>query len=450
MKQQKIAAGANPPKPAAHAGKPRTLGKYELREEIGRGTCGVVYHGFDPFVRRDVAIKVGLPEPPVAGQGDTVSMRHNFFNEAHAAGILQHPHIVSVFDAGVEGELSYIVMEYVPGETLRQYTRKDGKRLSVTEVVNVLFKCAQALDYAHGKGVLHRDIKPSNVMLAGDSLVKIMDFSVAEIMQGRADGETGPVVGSPLYLPPEQLRGDAPSPRGDLYSLGMVGYELLAGEPPFRGKDMQHMLNEVRTTPAPELIRKLPEAPRELCELINRLLCKNPAERPASGNELSVELLRINDALGNPAPRSSRREHRDALRRLSFFTDFSDGEIEELLGVSSIVSYQAGDTIITEGEIDNTFYIIVRGSVGVHKGGQSIQMLAEGDCFGEMGFLTKYKRTASIIAATQVMLLKVNGTLMQKVSRDCQLRYYKVFTETLVYRLCVTSAQLSALKQGKH
>ena len=445
MKQQQKAAEA----PGGAGGKPRTLGKYELRGEIGRGTCGVVYRGFDPFVRRDVAIKVGLPETAPVSPGDTVSMRHNFFNEAHAAGILQHPNIVAVFDAGVEGELSYIVMEYVAGETLRAYSRRDGKRLSVQQVVNVLFKSAQALDYAHGKGVLHRDIKPSNVMLTAEGLVKIMDFSVAEVLQARAEGEAGPVVGSPLYLPPEQLSGGQPSPRGDLYSLGMVGYELLAGEPAFRGKDMQALLQEVRGTPAPELAAKLPEAPKALCELINRLLRKNPAERPASGNELAVELLRINDALGSPQPKASRREHRDALRRLSFFEDFSDGEIEELLGVSSIVSHQAGETVISEGEIDNTFYIIVRGSVGVHKNGQSIQMLSEGDCFGEMGFLTGFKRTASIVAATQVLLLKVNGTLMQKVSKDCQLRYYKVFTETLVYRLCVTSAQLTSLKQQK-
>ncbi len=442
MKQQKKASDSGA------LSQLRALGKYELRGELGRGACGVVYRGFDPFVRRDVAVKVGLPESSVAGD-DSASLRSNFFNEAHAAGILQHPNIVSVFDAGVDGEHSYIVMEYVDGDTLKKFTRKDSQRMPTQEVVDVLFKCAKALEYAHGKGVLHRDIKPGNIMVSREGLVKIMDFSVAEMMQSRSATAAQPVVGSPLYLSPEQLAGDAPSPRSDLYALGVVGYELLAGEPPFRGKDVQQLLHEVRHTPAPELTEKLPEAPRELCELINRLLRKKPGERHADGNELAVELLRINDSLGSGKSRVSRREHRDALRRLSFFNDFNDDEIEELLSVSSIVSYQSGETIITEGEIDNTFYIIVRGSVGVHKGGQSIQMLTEGDCFGEIGFLTKYKRTASIVAATQVLLLKVNGTLMQKVSKDCQLRYYKVFTETLVYRLCMTSAQLSALKQSK-
>ncbi|HUP92924.1 MAG TPA: cyclic nucleotide-binding domain-containing protein, partial [Solimonas sp.] len=140
----------------------------------------------------------------------------------------------------------------------------------------------------------------------------------------------------------------------------------------------------------------------------------------------------------------NRRESRDSLRRLHFFNSFSDEEIDEILNASLMVTYTAGQSIIEEGDIDNAFYIIALGSADVRKGGKVLHRLDKGDCVGEIGFLTTAKRTATVVATSKVLALKINATLMDQVSRDCQLRFYKVFTETLIYRLSVTSAKLSA------
>lgn len=421
---------------------PAAIGKYEVRRELGRGSCGVVYQGFDPFVQREVAIKVSLR----SDSGENLAARPDhstFFIEARAAGMLQHAHIVSLFDAGIEGDFNYIVMEYIDGETLREYTRKDGRRLPVEQIVDLIFKCSKALDFAHKKGVLHRDIKPSNIMLSHEGVVKIMDFSVAELTQARSRSNDA-LVGSPLYMAPEQVRRQAPRPQSDLYSLGAVMYELLTGTPPFWSDDIRQLFEKIVNSPLPSLHEKRPDLPQDVCRIVERLLDKDPEQRFASGNDLAAALTRAYDSLRYTGDQLNRRENRDSLRALSFFDDFADSEIDEILGVSSMVSFAKGAIIIQEGDIDNTFYITVIGTVEVRKGGRVLQTLGKGDCFGEIGFLLKTKRTASIVARTAVVVLKVNATQMQQVSRDCQLRYYKVFTENLIYRLAITSAQLAA------
>ncbi len=415
---------------------PEKLGKYELRGEIGRGACGVVYKGFDPFVERDVAIKIAH------GDAHGVRARRNFFAEARAAGMLQHPHIVALYDAGVEGELSYIVMEYIDGETLLPMCRKGGARIPLEQVVDIVFKCARALDYSHSKGVLHRDIKPSNVMLTRDGVTKIMDFSIAEINASPDPG--GAVIGSPLYMSPEQVRREPLGPTSDLYSLGAVMFQLLTGQPPFTHQDIQQLFHAIKTQPAPLASEFRDDLPESLVDVVARLLSKFPEERFQSGAELATTLARLYERLRDSGRQISGRENRDSLRRMHFFDSFHDEEIDEILNASVMSTYAPGQTIISEGEIDSAFYLIALGSAEVRKGDKTIHRLQRGDCFGEIGFLTRTKRTASVVATDKVLTLKVNASLMEQVSTECQLKFYKVFTETLIYRLSITSAKLSA------
>ena len=424
---------------------PEQLGKYLLHKEIGRGTCGVVYRAYDPFVNRDVAIKLAMSDTAFDASSSLQENRE-FFAEAHAAGMLHHPHIVSVFDAGMEDGFSYIVMEYVDGETLSSFTRATGKNLSVNQVVDVIFKCAKALDYSHKRGVLHRDIKPSNIMLTDDGVTKIMDFSIAEILQGNARVKPENVMGSPAYMAPEQLRRQELGPAADLYSLGAVMYHLLASEPPYSATDMKGLFEKVKYEPPPRLADRRPDLPDILCSVCDRLLIKDPDLRFQSGNELALQLTRIYNKLSFADRQISRSENRDSIRSLRFFAEFEEGEIDEILTASSMLSFHAGDTIIREGDIDNAFYIIAVGRASVQKGHKEMMALGKGDVFGEIGFLTAAKRTASVVAVTEVLALKVNAVAMEQVSESCQLRYYKVFCETLIYRLSMTSAKLSAQK----
>ncbi|MGH8455730.1 MAG: serine/threonine-protein kinase [Stenotrophobium sp.] len=423
---------------------PKKIGKYQVHGEIGRGTCGVVYKGFDPFVKRDVAIKVALQAAEHrANPGDEYESA--FFTEARAAGMLQHPHIVATYDAGVEGDLNYIVMEYIDGETLQPLCRSKSARVPIEQAVDIGFKCARALDYAHSKGVLHRDIKPSNIMLTREGVPKLMDFSIAEINGGLQSASTQSVVGSPLYMSPEQVRNVTLGPACDLYALGAVLFQLLTGEPPFRAASMPALLELIRNTPAPRVESLRKDVPKPLCDLVARLLLKDPEQRFTHGRELASALTRLFDQLHAGERQVSRRESQNSISRLHFFNGFSDEELGEILNASSMLTYQPGQSIIEEGAIDHAFYIIAVGRAEVRKGGKRLHTLEKGDCFGELGFLGAARRTASVVAAAQVMALKVSATLMDQVSRDCQLRFYKVFTETLIYRLALTSAKLSSI-----
>jgi serine/threonine protein kinase len=432
------------------AAPPEKIWKYQIQGEIGRGACGVVYKGFDPFVQRDVAIKVAVPDAPALTQLAAVSLRttgaktrDSFFKEARAAGMLHHPHIVALYDAGTEGELSFLVMEYIDGETLLPLCRKKGPRAPLDQVLDIVFKCARALDFAHSKGVLHRDVKPSNIMITRDGVPKIMDFSIAEITAAPS-AVTDTVVGSPPYMSPEQIQGEPLGPASDLYSLGAVMFHLLTGEAPFVAPDTDALFDAILKKPAPRVSDFRPDIPVPVAEVVTRLLQKRPVDRYPNGQTLANVLTRLFDRLKFAEQQVSRREHRNSLRNLRFFDGFSDEEIDEILTASSMTNFRTGDTIIKEAEIDNAFFILALGTAEVRKGGNVVSMLTRGDCFGEMSFLASAKRTASVVATSDVLAIKVTAALIEQVSRDCQLRFYKVFTETLVYRLTATTAKLSA------
>src|SRR3970282_1878 len=224
---------------------PEKLGKYEIKKQIGRGSMGVVYQGYDPFTDSVVAVKVARSEAlknPEAG----ARYRKMFFNEAHTAGKLKHPNIVEILDAGVDGQSCYIVMELVEnGKTLKQYCTPDNL-LPYDQVVQIIFKCAKALDYAHREGVIHRDIKPTNILVTKDMDVKIGDFSIAHVISSDTTN-TMPMgfVGSPRYMSPEQVQEDVISNQTDLFSLGIVMYELLTGRHPFATDSFSRLIHQI-------------------------------------------------------------------------------------------------------------------------------------------------------------------------------------------------------------
>ncbi len=411
---------------------PERIGKYVIVKEVGRGSTGVVYLSHDPYYRRDVAIKVYNIE---AHDEDRARItRKMFLSEAHMVGMLQHPNILPIFDAGEENGHYYIVTDHVHGaRTLSAYCKPDNL-LPIDDVVEIIYKCAKALHYAHSRGVIHRDIKPSNLMLTQANDVRIIDFGIALVADSdisRIDG----IAGSPSYMSPEQVQSLEITNRSDLYSLGAVMYELLTGFRPFRGSNLSKLLHQiVYATPQP--IHSLrPEVSEDLENTVAKALHKDPAKRHRNGLEFAAELTRLHQKLREGSAKLDKQEHFSILRRLKFFHDFSQSEILEVLRASTWQDYMADEEIVKEGEMDDRFYVIVSGSVAVMRNGQSVGQLDSGDCFGETSYVRGAKRQATIRALTDVTLMKVSSTLLEQASAACQLRFNKVFLRSLISRL---------------
>ena len=424
------------------------LGKYDVTREIGRGSMGVVYHGHDPFSGRDVAIKVALPES-LQDKSGGARYRKMFFNEAKVAGKLRHPNIVGVYDAGVKDEICYIVMELISGgRTLFDHCRPDTL-LPIEDVVRVIFKCARALDYAHRHGVIHRDVKPRNILLTEDGEVKLSDFSIALRTQADAtDTQVHGYIGSPLYMSPEQVKDDTINNGTDIFSLGVVMYELLTGRHPFTANNLPaiaHRITEKTHTPLSEL--RL-DAPQILGRILDRTLCKQAGQRYKMGLDLAADLSLVYDHIKLLDEQLPSNEKLKLVRGLAFFDDFTESEVWEVINSSGWLDFTPGRQVIAEGELDTSFYVIISGDVTVLKGDMEVDELHRGDCFGEMGFIARKKRSATIVAKTGVTTMNVRPSMIERTSLHCQLRFHKVFLTTLVARLSQATERLSAGSSG--
>ncbi len=422
---------------------PEKLGKYEVRDEIDRGSMGVVYLGHDPYINRPVALKVAFLDSlnnPESGE----RYRKMFFNEAHTAGLLTHPNVINIYDAGVDDDNCYIVMEYIEGgNTLKPYCTSDTL-LPINKVVEIIFKCANALDYAHRQGVVHRDIKPSNILFTPDQDVKIGDFSIAHIYNADATTtQMGGMMGSPRYMSPEQLREEHVTNQTDIFSLGVVMYELLTGRQPFPADSFSRLVNTILNDEPPPMSDYRSDLPEALNDIVMKALEKDVANRYQMGLDLAADLTKAFDTLEKPKEDISAEEKFNSVKELEFFTGFPDAEIWEILRASTWQDYNANDDIIVEGDMDDCFYIIVNGSVDVMKNTSVIRSLDKGDCFGEMGYLAKTKRTATIKSPDHTSLMKINSTVISQVSLNCQVRFLKVFLRTLIHRLSATTEKIS-------
>lgn len=267
---------------------PKVLGRYQIERPLGKGTMGVVYLGKDPKIGRQIALKTMTLSQEFDGV-ELKDARDRFFSEAKAAGRLQHPGIVTIFDVGEEGDLAFIAMEYVTGQDLRLFC-KPSQLMPVPQVVSIVERIARALDYAHRQQVIHRDIKPGNVMYdpLTDTL-KVTDFGIARITDGNKT-RTGLVLGSPSYMAPEQLAGLKLDGRSDLYASGVMLFQLLTGVLPFRANSLAELMSKIANQPAPDVRQHRPDLPEELANIVARLLEKVPKKRYQDGGALATDL----------------------------------------------------------------------------------------------------------------------------------------------------------------
>ena len=422
------------------------LDKYELKRELGRGATATVWLAHDPFANRDVAIKAIRASAFADGDRGQIA-RKLFITEASLAGKLVHPHIVQIYDAVANTDPSYIVMEYVAGGTLEPYAVPENL-FSLSDVVEMIFKCSRALDYAHRLGVIHRDLKPANILRAGTGTdVKISDFGAALSVSSDQTQISG--IGSPAYMSPEQIREQNLNQQTDIFSLGVVLYQLLTGRLPFTGSSQIGIAFQICNTDPPPPSSLRTDLPPQLDAIVAKAMQKSRKHRYPNWEEFSFDLAEIFRSANMAAQREAHVGDSDKfnlLRSLPFFHGFSDVEIWEVLRFSQWRRVHSGDVLMQEGDTGKDFCILAEGSVKITKQGKLLNVLSAGECFGEMAYLTPERcaRTADVSAMDDGLIITVGTEALAKSSETTQHRFDHTFLRILAERLDMANTRLTS------
>jgi eukaryotic-like serine/threonine-protein kinase len=413
--------------------------------KLGEGATSEVFLCQDPFRNRQVAVKRIFPEAlrdAVRGR----LFRKLFFTEASLAGKLVHPHIAQIYDAGIGEDSGYIVMEFVPGGTMERFCVPENL-LSVEQVVDIVFKCTRALAYAHMQGVTHRDIKPGNLLYASEPTdVRIGDFGLALNVGAETTQITG--VGSPAYMSPEQIREELVDHRTDLYSLGVVMYQLLAGTLPFRGTNKFSMIYQITQHDPPPPSSHQHQVPPSLDRIVRRAMHKEASKRYHSGDEFAQELI---EALRAGLGESGRERFSDAdkfaaLRGMRFFASFADPELWEVIALGIWERAPAGASLVHEGESGDFFCLVVEGEMRVTKNKKLLSVLGPGECFGEMAYLSTegHARGATVTASRDSRVVRMRVADLEQATIACRSKFDRAFLGILVERLNLANTRLTS------
>jgi eukaryotic-like serine/threonine-protein kinase len=416
------------------------VGKYEVQKLLGKGATGTVYLAKDTFSGREVALKTIEPEVFRDPEFGAV-YRQQFLNEASLAGKLKHPHIVGILDAVVQENSGYIAMEIVRGGELSQHA-KPGKLLPVAEVMQIGFKCCGALAYAFKEGIVHRDVKPANIMIAHGSNVKIADFGAASLRKSQVVQSAS--MGSPYYMSPEQIRGETLTFHSDMYSLGVVLYELLTGQRPFTADNMQALIARILEQPPVPPTKLRPELPKEIDTVLFRALAKSPAQRYPTWHDFSVELSKVGDSVLPPGVISD-SEKFIALKKVPMLSGLSDAELWELALAGKWSEVPAKKVIIQENDPGRSFFLVGRGQVKVTRQGRLLNTLDERECFGEMAYIRggEMPRHATVESSTELLLAEFDPETLAGMSLGAQLHLMRALVRNLVDRLEVANTRMA-------
>lgn len=428
-------------------------GKYEVVRKLGEGATATVYLAYDPFAERQVAVKLIAPEIFKDSARGSL-FRHMLINEASLAGKLMHPHIVQIYDAVVAAEGSYVVMEYVPGGTLERFCSRDTL-LPIDRIVEISFKCTRALEYANRMGITHRDIKPANILLARagapaqpvDGDIKISDFGACLQTAGEQTVTQVAGVGSPAYMSPEQVREQPLNHQTDIYSLGVVMYQLLAGRLPFQANSNYGMVYQICNTepPLPSTLRQ--EIPAAIDAVVARAMQKDPADRYPGWAEFSHDLAQAfrssqMDVHHADAPDSEKFE---TLRAMAFFDEFSDAEIWEIVRFGRWEALAAGTRLMKDGEAGDHFCFVIDGELRISKQGWMLGTLGSGEVVGEMAVIDRRHpyRAADVTAGAPTRIVAITGASLRHASEACRMHFYNAFLLVLAERLARTNVLLT-------
>jgi len=418
------------------------IGKYPLLREIGSGATSRVYLARDPFANRNVAIKVFLFDKHADAQEERM-MHKAFVAEAALAGKLNHPHIVDIFDAVVEPDRSYLVMEYVAGTTLETYAVPESL-LPVSKVVEIIFKCIRALEYACRHGIIHRDIKPANILLSETGETKVSDFG-ASFQQKLTNTTQITGVGSPAYMSPEQIRMESVTLQTDIYSLGVTMYKLLTGRLPFPAATQAALTYAILNTEPQRPAQLRPEVPGLLDAVVMKAMQRDPAARYPSWLEFGKDLGQAFASLRLAGSTVSDSEKFTKLRDCPFFEDFNDVALWELIRIGAWKPVGAQSVLIREGEAGDSFYFLVDGEVDVTLSGKSLATVKAGRCFGELLYFADrtQRRTTTVTSRGPITVMEVKSDAMRAASDACQSAFNKACMRVLIERLVYSNQRLA-------
>ncbi|HOB96787.1 MAG TPA: serine/threonine-protein kinase [Aquabacterium sp.] len=429
---------------------PQRIGKYNVVSRLGEGATSEVFLAVDAFNHRNVAIK-RVRADTGAESVENHYRSHFFAAEAALVGKLQHPNVVKILDAVDDPLQPYLVMEYVPGVTLRRFCRPDGL-LALDQIVEIGFKCAMALSYVARHGLIHRDVKPANilaVMTDGQvSDIKITDFGSA--FDARSDRTQVFRVGSLAYMSPEQLDGSTLDTRADMYSLAAVLYHLVAGRPPFDAPNQVALMHQIyHAEPAP-LSGLRDGVPPRMDALLRQALAKQPGQRPVDWETFAREWSLL--VANGEVPVGSLQDVLDSerfnlLRTLEFFDGFGEVELWEVVHRAQWVRHRYGAALYRKGEEGRSFHIIAQGRVDVYRDGQRVVRLGAGTSVGEMAYLAPSPdlrvHSADVIVAEPATTISFTPDSVELLNAGTRHLFDQAFIRVLVRRLHAAHEQLA-------
>ncbi len=416
------------------------VGKYDIQKALGKGATGTVYLAKDTFTGKEVALKTIEPEVFRDPEFGTV-YRSQFLNEASLAGKLRHPHIVSILDAVVGEDSGHIAMELVTGGDLSQHA-KPGTLLPVPDVLQIAFKCCGALDYAAKEGIVHRDIKPANIMIAGGTEVKIADFGAAVLKKSQVVQTAA--LGSPYYMSPEQVQGKTLTFHSDMYSLGVVIYELLTGTRPFLAENIDLLIGKILKTDAVPPSELRPGLPKALDSVVLRALKKDPVQRYQTWPEFALELSRVGE-LVLPAGAIPDSEKYVTLKKVAMLAPLADSELWELARAGKWTRIPKGKPVVQEEQKGRSFFFLAKGEAKVIKNKKLLNMVNGGECFGEMAYIGggEQPRHATVEAMSELLLAEFEPAALEKMSLGAQLHLTRALVRNVTDRLALANVRLA-------
>ncbi|MGE5128555.1 MAG: protein kinase domain-containing protein [Sphingomonadaceae bacterium] len=426
-------------KPAG-VGPGQQVGKYKLVKSLGRGTSGTVYRAYDTFTGKEVALKI--VDPAIFEDPDFGSARHaQFLAEASLAGMLIHPHVVTLLDAVVEQDRAYIAMELITGGDLSQHVKPDTL-LPVADVIEICYHCCSALDYTTRAGIIHCDIKPANIMIADGTDVRITDFGAAVLHKSKV--VQAAAMGSPHYAAPERITREELTFHSDMYSLGVVLYELLTGRRPFLAANIDELVEKIlhEEPPPPSSLR--PDLSPIIDRAVMHALKKKPEQRYRTWAEFAFELSEVSRHVLSPdaVPEADKL---NALKRVEVLESLSDEELWEIARAGRWSRVKADDVLVSEDDTGSHFFLLAAGSAKVVRRERLLNLVKAGEFFGEMAYILdgQQRRQASVVATKDGVIAEFAPDALNRMSLEAQLLLTRALARNLAERLTLANTRIT-------